>query len=186
MKGRARRPFSSGGLRHVRGCPGCGAARAREASRRARRSTHPQGRKRPGGPAHGRMPCSDRSPLRFCSPRASHTTASADNPTYQVDATGRAAAQCLDHGPGRRVARRPRGHVWSSRGRKPHRGRARGGPQPAPHKCCRPAPPVLEFDQTGNMLARGAARARAMTGRRTSTASMSRAWLRLDRRQRHQ
>ncbi len=40
-------------------------------------------------------------------------------------------------------------------------------------KCCKPAPPVLEFDPAGNWSPPGAVRARATTGRAASTASPS-------------
>ena len=40
-------------------------------------------------------------------------------------------------------------------------------------KCCVPAPPVIEFDQAGNVIRRGAGPAPAIRGPRTSTASSS-------------
>ncbi len=37
-------------------------------------------------------------------------------------------------------------------------------------KCCRPAPPVIEFDQAGNVVQLGAVRARVLTGPSTNMA----------------
>src|SRR6478736_5303986 len=44
---------------------------------------------------------------------------------------------------------------------------------PPATKCCKPAPPVLQFDAQGNLLKSWAARVRATTGPRASTASTS-------------
>ena len=50
----------------------------------------------------------------------------------------------------------------------------KGAPKNPPGtRCCKAAPPVLEFDAEGNCSAAGAAQARATTGRRASTASTS-------------
>ena len=55
-----------------------------------------------------------------------------------------------------------------------------GSPPPQPGDkrrisaiCCEVAPPVLEFDPAGNLVSRGAGRARATSGRRRCTASPS-------------
>ena len=64
--------------------------------------------------------------------------------------------------------------------------RRRRSLNPPTSKCCVPAPPVIEFDQDGNVVQAGAARARAMTGRKRARHLRRPQRLRLDRRQRRE
>ena len=66
-------------------------------------------------------------------------------------------------------------HIWiiHRQGSLEAKGDLHATPNPPAAECCLPAPPVLEFDQDGNLWAAGAGRARATIGRTPTTASRS-------------